>query len=105
MENNTFFKEVLGKVSLEPELFTRVDIASKKRRGTTEISHVTLYLNDSNASLVVNELYGSFEPYVAEIEVFRHDELGKSTSHTVYINIFDKSASDIVKEAMEVQYA
>ena len=98
MGNNTFFKEILHKVSLEPELFTRVDISSKKRRGTTEISHVTLYLNDSNASLVVNELYGSFEPYVAEIEAFRHDELGKSTSHTVY-------ASDIVKEAVEVQYA
>lgn len=105
MENNTFFKEVLHKVSLEPELFTRVDIVSKKRRGTTEISHVTLYLNDSNTSLVINELYGSFEPYVAEIEVFHHDELGKSTSHTVYEKIFDKSASDIVKEAMEVQYA
>ena len=105
MENNTFFKEVLHKVSLEPELFTRVDIASKKRRRTTEISHVTLYLNDSNTSLVINELYGSFEPYVAEIEVFHHDELGKSTSHTVYAKIFDKSVSDIVKEAMEVQYA
>ena len=105
MKNNTFFKEVLNKVSLEPELFTRVDIVSKKRRGTTEISHVTLYLNDSNTSLVINELYGSFEPYVAEIEVFHHDELGKSTSHTVYAKIFDKSASDIVKEAMEVQYA
>ena len=105
MENNTFFKEILHKVSMEPELFTRVDIASKKRRGTTEISHLTLYLNDSNASLVINELYGSFEPYVAEIEVFHHDELGKSTSHTVYAKIFDKLASDIVKEAMEVQYA
>ncbi len=105
MENNTFFKEILRKVSLEPELFTRVDISSKKRRGTTEISHVTLYLNDSNTSLVINELYGSFEPYVAEIEVFHHDELGKSTSHTVYAKIFDKSAGDIVKEAMEVQYA
>ena len=105
MENNIFFKEVLHKVSLEPELFTRVDIASKKRRGTTELSHVTLYLNDSNTSLVINELYGSFEPYVAEIEVFHHDELGKSTSHTVYAKIFDKSASDIVKEAMEIQYA
>lgn len=105
MENNTFFKEILHKVSLEPELFTRVDIASKKRRGTTEISHVTLYLNDSNTSLVISELYGSFEPYVAEIEVFHHDELGRSTSHTVYAKIFDKSASEIVKEAMEVQYA
>lgn len=105
MENNTFFKEVLHKVSLEPEIFTRIDISSKKRRGTTEISHVTLYLNDSNTSLVINELYGSFEPYVAEIEVFHHDELGKSTSHTVYAKIFDKSASDIVREAMEVQYA
>ena len=105
MGNNTFFKEVLHKVSLEPELFTRVDIVSKKRRGTTEISHMTLYLNDSNTSLVINELHGSFEPYVAEIEVSHHDELGKSTSHTVYAKIFDKSASDIVKEAMEVQYA
>lgn len=105
MENNTFFKEVLSKISLEPELFTRIDISSKKRRGTTEISHVTLYLNDSNTSLAVNELYGSFEPYVAEVEVFQHDELGKSTSHTVYVNIFDKSASNIVKEATEVQYA
>ena len=105
MENNTFFKEVLHKVSLEPELFTRIDIASKKRRGTTEISHVTLYLNDSNTSLVINELYGSFEPYVAEIEVFHHDELGKSTSRIVYAKIFGKSASDIVKEVMEVQYA
>ena len=47
MEDNKFFKEVLLNVSLEPELFTRVDISSKKRRGTTEISHVTLYLNDS----------------------------------------------------------
>lgn len=106
MTDNKFFKEVLRKVSLEPELFTRVDISSKKRRGETEISHVTLYLNDSNTSLVVNELYGSFEPYVAEIEAFHHDELGKSTSNVVfYANIFEKSAGDFVKDVMEVQYA
>ena len=105
MTDNKFFKEVLRKVSLEPELFTRIDISSKNRRGNTEISHVTLYLNDSNTSLVVNEFYGSIEPFVAEIEVVRHDELGKSVSHVVFVKVFEKSASDLVKDTLEVQYA
>jgi hypothetical protein len=40
MANNQLFEDFLGKFSYGQELFAKIDIGSKMRRGEVEITHI-----------------------------------------------------------------
>lgn len=40
MANNQLFKDLLGKFSYRPELFAKINIRSKTRRGEVEITYI-----------------------------------------------------------------